>query len=103
VYLLPGSFMLLFAGPIAGRIGFADRLQVAPRGRGCSSSRRRQALIAAFHSHPWQIWVNQGLLGIGIGFAFASMATLIAEKRFASRRTGVATGMKHGDALDSGA
>jgi MFS family permease len=91
VYLLPGSFMLLFAGPIAGwlgsRIGFKW-----PLAAGMLVVAASAGLIAAFHSRPWQIWVNQGLLGIGIGFAFASMATLIAEN-VRLEETGVATGM----------
>jgi EmrB/QacA subfamily drug resistance transporter len=91
VYLLPGSFMLLFAGPIAGRIG--SRIGYKwPLAAGMLVVGVAAGLIAAFHTHPWQIWLNQGLLGIGVGFAFASMATLIAEN-VRLEETGVATGM----------
>jgi MFS family permease len=91
VYLLPGSFMLLFAGPIAGRIG--SRIGYKwPLAAGMLVVGVAAGLIAAFHTHPWQIWLNQGLLGIGVGFAFASMATLIAEN-VRLEETGVATGL----------
>jgi EmrB/QacA subfamily drug resistance transporter len=91
VYLLPGSFMLLFAGPVAGRIG--SRIGYKwPLAAGMLVVGVAAGLIAAFHTQPWQIWLNQGLLGIGVGFAFASMATLIAEN-VRLEETGVATGM----------
>ena len=91
VYLLPGSFMLLFAGPIAGRIGSRIGFKW-PLAAGMLVVGVAAGLIAAFHTQPWQIWLNQGLLGIGVGFAFASMATLIAEN-VRLEETGVATGM----------
>jgi EmrB/QacA subfamily drug resistance transporter len=91
LYLLPGSVVLLFAGPLAGRIGsrigFKWPLAAGLALTGCAA-----AGLAAFHDRPWQIWVSQGVLGIGIGFAFAAMATLIAEN-VRSEETGVATGM----------
>ena len=90
-YLLPGSFMLLFAGPLAGRIGSRIGFKW-PLAAGLLVVAASAGLIAAFHTHPWQIWLNQALLGIGAGFAFAAMATLIAEN-VRVEETGVATGM----------
>jgi MFS family permease len=91
LYLLPGSVMLLFAGPLAGRIGsrigFKWPLAAGLALIGCAAG-----VVAAFHARPWQIWVSQGLLGIGAGFAFAAMATLIAEN-VRPEETGVATGV----------
>jgi MFS family permease len=48
--------------------------------------------LVVFHTRSWQIWVGQAVLGIGVGFAFASMTTLIAENVRPSEM-GVATGM----------
>jgi MFS family permease len=91
LYLLPGSFFLLFAGPFAGRlgsrIGFKWPLSIGLLLVGAAG-----ALLGGFHDRPWQIWVSYAFLGIGVGFAFASMATLIAEN-VRPEETGVATGM----------
>ena len=91
LYLLPGSFMLLFAGPLAGRIGSRIGFKW-PLATGLVLVAASAGSIAAFHDRPWHIWVNQAVLGIGVGFAFASMATLIAEN-VRPEETGVATGM----------
>src|SRR5438067_13136991 len=48
--------------------------------------------LALWHDHPWQILAPMPLLGVGVGFAFAAMATLIAEA-VRPTETGVATGM----------
>src|SRR5205807_7889223 len=42
--------------------------------------------------HPWQVLLATPILGVGVGFAFAAMATLITEAVRATE-TGVATGM----------
>ncbi len=91
LYLLPSSVTLLFAGPLAGlfgkRTGFkwilaAGMLLVAIAA----------ALLAAWHDRPWQILVSMAILGVGVGFAFAAMATLITAAVRPSE-TGIATGM----------
>jgi EmrB/QacA subfamily drug resistance transporter len=91
LYLLPGSFMLLFAGPVAGRLGARIGYKW-PLAIGLALVAIAAAFIAAFHDRPWHIWVNQAVLGVGVGFAFAGMATLIAEN-VRPEETGVATGM----------
>jgi MFS family permease len=91
LYLLPGSFMLLFAGPLAGRLGARIGYKW-PLAIGMGLVAASAASIAAFHDQPWHIWLNQAVLGVGIGFAFAAMATLIAEN-VRPEETGVATGM----------
>ena len=48
--------------------------------------------LAVAHSSHWQFYVASFLLGIGVGFAFASLANLIVEA-VRSDQTGVATGM----------
>ena len=91
LYLLPSSLLMLFAGPAAGligrRIGFKWPLAA---GMACSGA--AAGSLALWHDHPWQILAAMPLLGIGVGFAFAAMATLITEA-VRPTETGVATGM----------
>jgi MFS family permease len=49
-------------------------------------------LLAATHSHGWEIYTAMLIMGVGIGFAFGSMANLIVES-VPPEQTGVATGM----------
>jgi MFS family permease len=49
-------------------------------------------ILAFAHSSSWQIYVAMLVMGIGIGFAFASMANLIVES-VPAEQTGIATGM----------
>ena len=44
------------------------------------------------HTAHWQVYLASSLLGVGVGFAFASMANLIVEA-VRPDQTGVATGM----------
>lgn len=48
--------------------------------------------LARWHDEPWQILAAMPVLGVGVGFAFAAMATLITEA-VRPTETGVATGM----------
>jgi MFS family permease len=91
LYLLPSSFALLFAGPLAGligrRIGFKWPLAVGMLLVAISAGS-----LATLHDKPWEILAAMLVLGVGVGFAFAAMATLITEAVRPSE-TGVATGM----------
>ena len=91
LYLLPGSLVLLFAGPLAGiigrRVGFKWPLSF-----GLLLASVASAMLALWHDEPWQVVLSQPFLGLGVGFAFAAMATIIAQSVRASE-TGVATGM----------
>jgi len=91
LYLIPGSFTILFSGPLAGRIGRRTSMKW-PLSVGLLIVGATCAAFALWHSHPWQIAVQQGVMGIGVGFAFAAMATLITQAVRVSE-TGVATGM----------
>jgi MFS family permease len=91
LYLLPSSVTLLFAGPLAGVLGrrwgtkwplFLGLLLVA----------FSTACFALWHDEPWQMLGAMPVLGLGVGFAFASMAVLIAES-VRPTETGVASGM----------
>jgi EmrB/QacA subfamily drug resistance transporter len=91
LYLLPSSFALLFAGPIAGLIGRRVSSKW-PLAVGLALVSLAAASLAAFHGSSWEILVAMFVLGIGVGFAFAAMATLITEA-VRPTETGVATGM----------
>ena len=91
LYLLPSSITLLFAGPIAGLLGrrFGSKW---PLVIGLVLVAAATASLASWHSEPWQLLAAMPLLGTGVGFAFAAMATLTVEA-VKPTETGVATGM----------
>jgi hypothetical protein len=49
-------------------------------------------MLAVAHARPWEMLVAAGLLGIGIGLAFAALGNLIVGA-VPSHQTGVASGM----------
>ena len=83
--------MLLFAGPLAGRIGARIGYKW-PLAIGLVLVAAAAGALVGFHTQSWHVWAGQAVLGIGVGFAFASMSTLIAEN-VRPEETGVATGM----------
>ncbi|MFL5896187.1 MAG: MFS transporter [Thermoleophilaceae bacterium] len=89
--LLPSTVMMLFFGPLSGRLArrFGGRLPLA---LGASGTTLSFAFLAAAHDRPLDFYVGSALLGIGIGLSFAAMANLIVEA-VPSSQTGVATGM----------
>jgi EmrB/QacA subfamily drug resistance transporter len=91
LYLLPSSITLLFAGPIAGLIGRRIGSKW-PLTAGLVFVAAAATSLALLHDEPWEILAAMAVLGIGVGFAFAAMATLITEAVRPSE-TGVATGM----------
>jgi EmrB/QacA subfamily drug resistance transporter len=91
LYLLPSSIALLFAGPAAGLIGRRTGSKW-PLAAGMLLSGISAGMLALWHDVPWQVLVAMPVLGTGVGFAFAAMATLITEAVRPSE-TGIATGM----------
>jgi EmrB/QacA subfamily drug resistance transporter len=91
LYLLPSSVMLLFAGPAAGLIGRRTGSKW-PLAAGMFLAGASAAMLALWHQRPWEILIAMPVLGTGIGFAFAAMATLITEA-VRPTETGIATGM----------
>ena len=91
LYLLPGSAMLLFSGPLAGRIGARIGYKW-PLAIGLVLVAAAAGALVGFHTRSWHVWAGQAVLGIGVGFAFAAMSTLITEN-VRIEETGVATGV----------
>ena len=91
LYLLPSSITLLFAGPIAGLIGRRVGSKW-PLTAGMVLVAAAAGSLATWHDRTWQILAALAVLGVGVGFAFAAMATLITEA-VRPTETGVATGM----------
>jgi EmrB/QacA subfamily drug resistance transporter len=91
LYLLPSSVTLLFAGPLAGIIGRRVGSKW-PLASGLALIAASAGSLALWHDRPWQILASMPVLGVGVGFAFAAMATLITEA-VRPTETGVATGM----------
>ena len=91
LYLLPSSFALLFAGPVAGLIGRRVGFKW-PLAAGLALVAAAAGSLALWNDEPWQILAAMPVLGVGVGFAFAAMATLITEA-VRPTETGVATGM----------
>jgi MFS family permease len=91
LFLLPSTAAMLFAGPIAGLLGnrLGSNVPLVAGTLFCAAS---FAFLAVEHEHRWAIYLASALMGLGIGFAFASMANLIVEAT-EQRETGVATGM----------
>jgi EmrB/QacA subfamily drug resistance transporter len=91
LYLLPGSFLMLFAGPGAGLLGRRVGSKW-PLAIGMTLIALAAAALAAFHAEPWQIVAAMAALSVGVGCAFAAMAALIIEAVEATE-TGIATGI----------
>ena len=91
LYLLPSSIAMLFSGPVAGLVGrrFGPKWPLAA---GMAIVSLAALLLSLAHSEPWQVVLASGLLGLGVGAAFAAMVSLIAENVDA-REMGIATGM----------
>ncbi len=91
LFLVPATLGMLVAGPISGRLSSTVGSRV-PLILGALFSCAAFVLLTVAHSEHWQIYAAMAVMGIGIGFAFSSMANLIVESVPASQ-TGVATGM----------
>lgn len=91
LFLLPSTAAMLIAGtltgPIAKRFGSKAALVA-----GAIFSAASFALLTAAHSRHWHVYLAMGLLGAGIGLAFAAMANLIVQA-VPAVQTGAATGM----------
>jgi EmrB/QacA subfamily drug resistance transporter len=91
LYLLPSALLMLVAGPLGGvigrRIGMKWVLSLGLVLVALSST-----ALVLWHDRPWELAVSQVPFGFGVGFAFASTATLITAAVTAAE-TGVANGI----------
>ncbi|HSC49734.1 MAG TPA: MFS transporter [Gaiellaceae bacterium] len=90
-FMLPATLGMLIGGPISGRLSSTVGSRV-PLMLGALVSCLAFVLLTLAHDQRWEIYVALLVMGVGIGFAFASMANLIVES-VPARQTGVATGM----------
>jgi MFS family permease len=91
LYLLPSTIGMTILGIYAGRISarFGSRAALLA---GTAFTTASFALLALDHGHPHDFLIAAGLLGVGIGLAFAALGNLIIQA-VPSHQTGVATGM----------
>ncbi len=91
LYLLPSTIGMTILGLYAGRISarFGSRAALLA---GTAFTTTSFALLTFAHSHPYQLLIAAGLLGIGVGLAFAALGNLIIQS-VDSHQTGVASGM----------
>ncbi|HYF27557.1 MAG TPA: MFS transporter [Baekduia sp.] len=89
--MLPSSFVMLVAGPLAGhlgnRIGSRAVLLMGTVGIGCSF-----VVLGLAHGAPVDFMLANVLLGAGIAFGFSAMANLIVGA-VDPREVGIATGI----------
>jgi EmrB/QacA subfamily drug resistance transporter len=91
LFLLPATIGVTALGQMAGiferRIGSRWALIA-----GALFAVASYTLLVVDHSHPSDVYVAAGLLGVGIGLSFSAMANLIVQN-VGQEQTGVATGM----------
>jgi EmrB/QacA subfamily drug resistance transporter len=91
LFLVPSTLGMLAVSPLAGRIAHSVGSRVA-LAVGALLTMVCFIILAAAHTHSWEIYVASLFLGGGIGLAFAALANLIVEA-VPPAQTGVATGM----------
>jgi len=90
LFLVPTTIALLITSPISGRLSNVVGSKV-PLVLGTIVTTVAFVVLAVAGSR-WEIYLASTLVGIGVGFAFASMANLIVEA-VPPGQTGVTTGM----------
>jgi MFS family permease len=91
LYLLPSTIGMTILGLYAGRIStrFGSRRALLA---GTVFTTGSFALLTVAHGHPYDLLIAAGLLGVGMGLAFAALGNLIVQA-VSSHQTGVASGM----------
>lgn len=93
LYVLPMAVTMLIAGQIVGpleaRMGSRPALLA-----GCLITAVAFLMLVPWHSSAIDIYVSSALMGLGIGLAYATLATLVVENADPSQ-TGVASGMNN--------
>jgi MFS family permease len=91
LFLLPSTIAIVVVGQMAGLLERRIGSRMALIG-GTLFALASYVVLVADRSQEWEIYVVAGLLGIGIGLSFSSMANLIVQN-VRQEQTGVATGM----------
>jgi EmrB/QacA subfamily drug resistance transporter len=91
LFLVPTTIAMMVASPLGGRLSgwFGSKV---PLVLGATITMLAFVLLAVAHTAHWQVYLASSLIGVGVGFAFASMSNLIVEA-VRPDQTGVATGM----------
>jgi EmrB/QacA subfamily drug resistance transporter len=89
--MLPSTLVMLVAGPFAGRLATRTNARL-PLVIGTGIGAIAFFVYAVAHGTEWEVCLGGTLLGIGIGFSFASMANLVVES-VPREEVGVATGI----------
>jgi EmrB/QacA subfamily drug resistance transporter len=88
--MLPSTAVMLVAGPWAGRLArTSSRL---PLVLGSAVLSFAFFFLAVAHGSIWDVLVGGAFMGLGVGFAFASMANIVVES-VPRDEVGVATGI----------
>src|SRR5439155_15736983 len=91
VFLLPATIAITVVGQMAGVL----ERRIGSRGAligGTIFALASFALLVVDGRQQWEVYTAAGLLGVGIGLAFAAMPNLIVQN-VRQEQTGVATGM----------
>lgn len=91
LFMLPMAVTMLVASPLSGRIGAAVGFKL-PLVLSCLIGVVGFAIYAAGHDREWAMYVGSGVLGIGVGLAYAALANLVVAA-VDPRQTGEATGI----------
>ncbi len=89
--MIPSSVTMFFVGLGAGRVAnrFGSKLPVV---FGSVVAGITFLLMAFAHGAAWEMAVENGLMGLGVGLAFSSLSSLVVDS-VPDHQTGVASGM----------
>jgi predicted MFS family arabinose efflux permease len=91
LFLIPSALAMVLGGPLSGRLSLRVGSK-PPLVAGVVLTIVSYAILVFAHSAHWQIYLSSLVMGIGVGFVFASQANLIVAA-VRPDQTGVATGM----------
>jgi MFS family permease len=91
LYLLPAALLMSVLGAVAGPLArrFGSKLALIA---GSAVTAVGFGWMAVAHTHPYDMLISAGFLGVGIGLAFSALGNLIVSA-VPPGQTGVATGM----------
>ncbi|MFH8620231.1 MFS transporter [Streptomyces sp. NPDC017979] len=76
LFMVPMAVTMLIASPLAGRIGAAVGFKL-PLVIACLIGVVGFGIYAVGHSSEWVIYLGSGVLGVGVGLAYAALANLV--------------------------